>query len=121
SQNVVVDLNQSFPRAVQGGRIAFAVAYVLNTTPSDIQAQITVTSPNAIKLYVDKQPVLQADDASAGATGLANLRSYAGGGGSSTRLLLKVFQRAQDQQFTFAVRFQDQFGNALTNVTGELV
>jgi hypothetical protein len=120
SDNRVVDLNQEFPQAQNSGRVAYAVAYVLNTTAADIQAQITITSPNAIKLYVGKQPVLQASDARAGATGLAVLPSFSTSK-TATRLLLKVFQRANDQQFDFQARFQDQFGNALTNATGEIV
>ena len=118
--NTVVDLNQSFPRAQTAGRIAYAAAYVLNSSPSDIQAQITITSPNAIKLYAGNQPVLQSDNASQGATGLALLPAY-GTGKTTTRMLLKVFQRAGDNGFNFTVRFTDQFGNALTNVTGELI
>ncbi|HJZ88871.1 MAG TPA: hypothetical protein VKN99_27050 [Polyangia bacterium] len=115
-----VDLNQSFPRASTSGRVAYAVAYILNTSTIDIQAQITVVSANAIKLYVGQQPVVQADNAQAGVTGLAVLPAYATAK-SSTRLLLKVFQHATDGSFNFSVRLQDQYGNALTNVTGELV
>jgi hypothetical protein len=120
SPSRVVDLNGTFPQAQNSGRVAYAVAYVLNTSSIDIQAQITITSPNAIKLYVGKQPVLQASDATVGATGLAVLPAY-GTSKTLTRLLLKVFQRAGDQQFQFQTRFQDQFGNPLTNFTGELV
>jgi hypothetical protein len=120
SPSRVVDLNQTFPQAQNSGRVAYAVAYVLNTSAIDIQAQITIVSPNAVKLYVGKQPVVQASDATNGATGLAVLPAYSTGK-SLTRLLVKVFQRANDQQFQFQARFQDQFGNPLTNFTGELV
>jgi hypothetical protein len=120
SPSQIIDLNQTFPQAQNSGRVAYAVAYVLNTTSIDIQAQITITSPNAIKLYVGKQPVLQASDATVGATGLAVLPAYTNSK-SVTRLLLKVFQRANDQRFEFTARFQDQFGTPLTNTTGELV
>lgn len=120
SPATVVDLSQTFPQAQNSGRVAYAVAYVLNASSIDIQAQITITSPNAVKLYVGKQPVLQASDATNGATGLAVLPAYVTSK-TLTRLMIKVFQRAADQQFNFAARFQDQFGNPLTNLTGELV
>jgi hypothetical protein len=120
STSQLVDLNTEFPQAQNSGRVAYAVVYVLNTTSSDIQAQVTIVSPNAVKLYSGKQPVLQSNDASAGATGLAVLPSYTTAKGT-TRLLLKVFQRAQDQRFQFTVAFTDQFGTPLTNTTGELV
>src|SRR5262249_37221821 len=120
SPSAVVDLNQTFPQAQNSGRVGYAVAYVLNTTAIDIQAQITIVSPNAVKLYVGKQPVVQASDATNGATGLAILPAYSTSK-SLTRLLIKVFQRAADQRFQFQARFQDQFGNPLTNFTGELV
>jgi len=120
SPSRVVDLNATFPQAQNSGRVGYAVAYVLNTTAIDIQAQITISSPNAVKLYVGKQPVLQASDANNGATGLAVLPAYATSK-QVTRLMIKLFQRAADQKFEFQARFQDQFGNPLTNTTGELV
>jgi hypothetical protein len=116
-----LDLAAEFPQAANSGRIAYAVAYVLNTTPADIQAQITVVSDNVIKLYVGKNPVLQTANAGGdGAPAFATLPAFANSK-STTRLLLKVFQRAADVNFNFQVKFQDQFGNPLTNTTGELV
>jgi hypothetical protein len=120
SPSATVDFGAEFPQAQNSGRVGYAVAYVINTSPADIQAQITVTSPNAVKLYAGKQPVLQTDNAGGGATALALLPSYTTSR-APTRLLLKVFQRAADPQFNFTVHFQDQFGNVLTNLTGELV
>jgi len=121
SPTALVDLAAEFPQAQNAGRIAYAVAYVINTTPSEIQAQVTVVSPNVVKLYVGKQPVLQTANAGGdGAPAFATFPSYASSK-TTTRLLLKVFQRAADTAFNFTVKFQDQFGRILTNTTGELV
>lgn len=120
SSTTTVDLNSVFPRASTSGRAAYAVAYVINTTPADIQANITVSSGNAIKLYVNNMPILQASNAVNGVSGLTVFPAY-GTGRAVTRLLLKVQQRATDPTFSFSTRFQDQFGNPLTDTSGELV
>jgi hypothetical protein len=120
SDNGNVDLAAAFPRALQNGRAAYAVAYIINTTSFDIQADLTLVSPNAVKLYVGAQPILQANDARAGVTGLATLPAF-GTSRTATRILVKVFQRAQDQRFEFQMFLRDQFGNPLTDVTRELV
>jgi hypothetical protein len=115
-----VDLNLAFPRAQTGGRVAYAVAYIINTSPYDIQAQLTITSPNAVKLWVGAQPIVQSDQAQGGVTGLATLSAW-GAGKTSTRVLVKVLQRAGDNGFNFTMRLTDQLGNPLTDATGELV
>ncbi len=120
SEDGDVDLNAAFPRQETAGRIAYAAAYVLNASANDIQAQLVITSPNAVKLFVDKQPILQSDDATNGVTGLAVFPAFANGK-STTRILLKVLQRPDDQGFGFTLRLFDQFGNVLTDSTGELV
>jgi hypothetical protein len=120
SSNITVDLGTQFPQASNSGRVAYAVAYVINTSPNDIQAQLTITSPNAIKLYADAQPVQQTSNATAGASALVLLPSYRTAN-HAVRLLLKVFQRAGDSAFNFSAQFQDQFGNKLTNTSGELI
>jgi hypothetical protein len=120
SEDGNVDLDAAFPRAQTAGRIAYAVAYVLNASANDIQAQLVISSPNAVKLYVDTQPVLQADDASNGVTGLAVFPAYAARR-STARVLLKVLQRPDDPEFGFSMRLLDQFGNVLSDATGEIV
>ena len=119
--NDEVDLNLSFPRAATAGRVAYAVAYVLNTTGQDIDAQLLVKSENAVKVYVDDRPVAQADNAGpVSTTALARFPAFANEK-KSTRILIKVFQRAADDEFNFSVQLSDQFGNLLTDNTGELV
>ncbi len=115
-----VDLNQPFPRAQTSGRVVYAVAYLINASSADVQAQLTIVSPNAVRLYVDKTPVLQANDARQGATGLALLPAFQTQR-KATRVLLKLFQRPTDTELSFVMRAEDQFGNPLTDATGELL
>ena len=115
-----VDLNVPFPRAQATSRAGYAVAYLMNTSTRDIQTQLTITSPNAIKLYVGNQPILQSDSAQGGVTGLTTLPAW-GAGKTSTRVLIKVLQRTGDTGFGFTMRLSDQFGNLLTDSTGEIV
>lgn len=120
STSRVVDLNTSFPRDATSGRVAYAVAYVVNTTSQDITAQLTISSPNAIRAWVGTSLVAQAEDADGGVSAIAQLPSYSATK-KSTRILIKVFQRAGDDDFTFSVQLRDDLGNLLTDVGRELV
>jgi hypothetical protein len=113
----IVDLNQAFPREATAGRIAYAVAYMMNTTSLDVTAQLTVTSPNAIRVWVGPTLVGQSEDADAGIATIAQLP----GGGVPTRVLIKVLQRANDDDFTFTVQLRDELGNLLTDQSGEVI
>lgn len=115
-----VDLNVPFNRAQTAGRIVYAVAYVINTTGSDIQAQLNITSDDAVKVYVGNQPVLQANNAANGTTALANFPAFSSTQGA-TRVMIKLFQPANVNNLKFSVQLTDAFGNALTDQTGELV
>jgi hypothetical protein len=120
ANNEVVDLNRAFPRDATSGRIAYAVAYVVNTSNLDITAQMEVTSDNALRIYVDDALVAQADDASGGVATIAQLPAF-GNSKKSTRLLFKLFQSADDEEFSFTVQFRDDLGNLLTDASQELV
>jgi hypothetical protein len=109
-----VDLNLVFPRAQTTGRVAFAAAYIINISPVPITAQMEFDSQNALKVYVAQQAVAQSNGGPVAA--LATLPP-----GVPTRVLVKVFQRANDAQFAFSTRLRDEFGNLLTDQTGELV
>jgi hypothetical protein len=115
-----VDLNVAFPRAQTAGRVAYAVAYLINTTPNDLQVQLDFFTPNAIKVYVGNQPVLQTNDARSGQSTIALVPSNTSGK-SSTRILVKLLQRAGDRDFKFRVNLHDLFGNVLTDSSGEIV
>jgi hypothetical protein len=120
SQARDVDLNLVFNRAQATQRVVYAVAYVINTTGVDIDAQVTIKTDDAVKLYVGNTPVLQANNASAGTTALAHFPAFSSASGS-TRLLVKLFQPQNVNNLKFSVQLADQFGNPLTDQTGELV
>lgn len=118
SNNALIDLNQSFPRAATAGRVAYAVVYLVNTTAVDILAQLNVTSANAFRVYVDNQLVAQGDGVTTSA--IAYVPSYSSSN-QSTRVLIKLLQRAGDPDFAFSMQLQDELGNALTDATGEML
>jgi len=113
-----VDLNRAFPRDGTNGRIAYAVAYLVNTTSLDITAQVTIDSPNAARLYVGNTLVAQSDGGQTSA--IAAVPSF-GTAATPTRLMIKLLQRAGDQEFEFTLQLRDELGNLLTDTTGELV
>jgi hypothetical protein len=104
------------------GRVAYAVAYAINTTSADLQnALITINSPNAVLLYVDGRPVAQSQSAGGGTvSGIANFPATTAAH-PSTRILVKVLQRPGDAQFGFSASLADQNNVPLTNTSGELV
>ncbi len=114
-----VDLNAEFPGSVGSGRVAYAVANAINTTGSDIQqAQVTVTSPNAVLLYVGAE----SSQGSAAGNNTVNLTTTLpsfSSSKSSTRIIVKVLQRPDDTQFGFTLNVLQQ-NNAPVS-PGELV
>jgi hypothetical protein len=117
SDNGEVDLNDAFPRAATSGRVAYAVSYAINTVPRAITAQLTVSTQNPIRVYVDGALVAQ-NDQGGGATALLNLPAS---GGTPKRIMIKVLQRADDARFAFTAQLRDELGTLLTDRTGELV
>jgi hypothetical protein len=120
SDEVVVDLNQEFPRVQTAGRVAYATVYVINTAGADINAEMLITSPNSIRVIVDGSPVAQSDDASNGLSALVKFPAFAGSK-KVTRVVLKVLQTSDDAEFAFTVQLRDEFGNPLTDTSGELI
>jgi hypothetical protein len=119
SDSATVDLNTAFPRAATGGRVGYAVSYVINTVPQQIQAQVQIVTNNPIRVYVDGALVAQ-NDQRGGTSAFMTLKP-AGAGSKPVKVLIKLLQRANDQQFSFTAQFRDQLGNLLTDVTRELV
>jgi hypothetical protein len=115
-----IDLNAVFPRAQNSGRIAYAVAYIVNTVPRPIQAQMSIVTNNPIRIYVDGLLVGQ-NDQSGGNTAFLSLPAAGATNAKATKVLIKLLQRANDAQFAFTAQFRDQFGTLLTDVTRELV
>jgi hypothetical protein len=119
SPSATIDFNTVFPRAATGGRVAYAVAYVTNTFPRDIQAQVTIATNNPVAVFSDNGLIAQNPN-SGGTTAIMTFKASAPGA-KPTKVLVKLLQRANDANFSFTAQFSDQFGVLLTNVTGELV
>jgi len=119
SNSTTVDLNTAFPRAATSGRVGYAVSYVVNTVPQQIQAQVQIVTNNAIRVYVDGALVAQ-NDQRGGTSAFITLKP-AGAGSKPVKVLIKLLQRANDPQFSFTAQFRDQLGNLLTDVSRELV
>jgi hypothetical protein len=119
SASNVIDLNQAFPRNATGGRVGYAVSYVVNTIPVPIQAQVQIATQNPVRIYVDGALVAQ-NDQGGGTSAFVNLKP-AGPGAKAVKVLVKLLQRANDPTFSFTAQFRDQLGNLLTDATGELV
>ena len=117
SDNAFVDIEAAFERVDANDEIAYAVAYVMNTSGRDINALITVDSPNDVKLYVGGQSA----QALGGQTSISATLGAFSRTKQITRIMVKVFRDAGDAQFGFSLVFADENGNLLTDVTGELV
>ena len=122
SPSANVDLNTVFPGNPGTGRIAYAVAYLMNSTSSDLQnVLIQVTSPNIVLVYADGRPIAQTVGNGSTAIGIATLPAFSPTK-PSTELLLKVFQGPNDNRFAFSVSLQNQQGNVpLSNTSGEVI
>jgi hypothetical protein len=120
SPAALVDLTQPFG-AAGANRVAYAYANVINTTGSAIQASVTVTSPNAVEVFVGSSVGLGEQAGANTATAVGTFPSFTSAK-STTRILVKVFQRTGDAQFAFTLNLTNLTTNApLTNTTGELV
>jgi hypothetical protein len=120
SPNELVDLTQPFG-AAGSNRVAYAYANVINVTGSDIQASLTVTSPNAVEVLAGSSIALGEQDGPNTANTVATFSSFTSTK-TTTRLLVKVLQRQNDAQFGFTLNLTNLTTNApLTNTTGELV
>jgi hypothetical protein len=119
SANEFVDLNAEFPGSVGSGRVAYAVANLINVSGSDIQqAQVTVQTPNAVLLYVGSASS-QGSLAGNNTVSLSQTLPSFSTAKSSTRILVKVLQRPGDAQFGFTLNVAQQ--NNQTIPPGELL
>jgi hypothetical protein len=120
SPSANVDLTQPFGQA-GANRVAYAYANVINATGSAIQASVTVSSPNAVEVWVGSSIGLAQQNGNNVANAVGNFPSFSATK-QTTRILVKVFQRAADNQFAFTLNLTNLTTNApLTNTTGELV
>ncbi len=114
-----VDLASVFPRNATSGRVAYASAYVVNTVPRQIRAQLTVTTDNPIRIYINGQLVAQ--NVESGGTSAFLTLAPAGGEAKQTRIMIKILQRDTDARFAFTARLRDELGTLLTETTREVV
>jgi hypothetical protein len=114
-----VDLNAEFPGNAGSGRVAYAVANIINATGSDLQqAQVNVTSPNAVLLYVGSESS-QGSQVGNNTVNLSATFPAFSSGKTTTRILVKVLQRPGDTQFGFTLNVAQQ--NNLPFPSGELI
>ncbi|MEO7735820.1 MAG: hypothetical protein ABIY55_33000 [Kofleriaceae bacterium] len=119
SPSANVDLNAVLPG---GGvdHVAYAVSYVLNTQATDLEALLSVDSPNALLIYVDGRRAGQ--KVAGGGPALVDLTlKPAGTTAASSRITIKILQLAAEPAITFKALFTDRHGTPLTLDTRELV
>jgi hypothetical protein len=119
SDGTQVDLNSAFPRAATSGRVAYAASYALNTTRQQLVAQLSISTQNPIRIYLDGVLAAQ-NDQGGGASAVMTL-APAGTSPKPTRILIKLLQRSTDTSFAFTAQLRDEFGTLLTDSTRELV
>jgi len=119
SPGSTIDLDTAFPRAATSGRVAYAVAYLTNTAPIDLTAQVVLTSSNPVRLFVGDALVAQSDGTGQ-ISAIAQLPSFRSAR-TTTRLLVKLLQRSTDDRFRFSLALEDELGNPMTAATGEIV
>lgn len=120
SDSRTVDLNTAFPRSATSGRFAYAVSYAINTVPRPIGAQLVIGTNNPVRVYINGALVAQ-NDASGGTTAFMTLPAAGTANAKPTRIMIKVLQRATDQQLAFTAQLRDELGTALTDASRELI
>ena len=113
-----VNLFDAFPAAVGGqNQLAYAVAYMVNTTGNNLTVSVTASSENDMELFVGDNTDIGLNGSEASVT--VTLPPFEESK-EPTRILLKVLQKA-GQDFSFTMNFTDENGVALTDDTQELV
>jgi hypothetical protein len=113
SQSATVDLLQQFPTPAQSeARVVYAVAYVSNATGNDLQANLTIVTPNAAELIVGPTTVTLQDSGGQNqqTSASATLPSWFATQ-KSTRILVKLLQGANDPSFNFQLSIADEQSN----------
>jgi hypothetical protein len=90
------------------GRIAFAEAYVINSSPLPEEAQFIFDSPNDLLAYVGTSGIARGNGGAS--TAVALLEPFAQNQ-QVTRIMVKLFQSADDADFQFSMRIVDENGN----------
>lgn len=113
-----IDFLQAFAVDDATDQIAYAVAYVINTTTDELETVVTVDSENDVQLFVGDASALGRDGQGVSLTvvlpSFANTKEV-------TRIMLKAIQQVDDATFAFTMQFTDEDNNLLTDATKELV
>lgn len=113
-----IDLLEAFQVANAIDQLAYIVAYVINTTSNELETVVTVASENDVELFVDTASNIGRDGQ--GVSLSVRLPSFKDSK-QVTRIMLKVFQQADEDTFGFTMKFTDRDNNLLTDATKELV
>jgi hypothetical protein len=114
-----VNLLDAFQVADAAGTLAYAVLNVVNTTSNELDVVVNVLSENDVELFVgdDAGDIGRDGD---GVSSTVRLPSF-NDTKEVTRVMLKVFQQADEATFGFTMQFTDDENNLLTDATKELV
>lgn len=123
SDTAFVDLGAEFPRPGTSGRVAYAVAYFVNTTGKPIDANLQVTSPNPLLLITGTGSAATTSQGNGQTTVTARVTLAPFSAAlAPTRVLVKVLQRAGDAKFGFELDLVDATSGApLTDSSGIVV
>jgi len=99
--------------------VAYAATYVINTVPRALRVQLTVTTNNPVRVYVDG--VLVAQNIESGGTSAFFTVAAPGKETKPPRVMLKLLQRSSDARFAFTARLRDELGVGFTDTSRELV
>lgn len=91
--------------AVGNGRIAYAAFYILNTTNRDLDIQIDIATDNEIEGYFENS--IASSPANGGNLSLRSIIPPFAPNTPVPRVLLRVFQAADDAAMAFSVRLVD--------------
>jgi hypothetical protein len=120
SDSQVIDLTKQLRN--NPNRTGYAATYLLNTDPFQRTIQLVVNSPNAGALFVDG--TLRTQNNVGGQTLTTQFQLGAAGSKtplSTAKIMVKLFQSANEQQFQFTAQLQDELGNILTDQNSGLV
>ncbi len=116
-----IDLDARFGNIrANAPRAAYASVYLINADSFPLDVRLEVESDNDIHVYFGDQDQDRRDGGDVVLT--QRIEPFSGGDGDLVRILIKVFEPVDQDDFGFTARFFDNDRNVpLTDETGELV
>jgi hypothetical protein len=99
-----VDVGAAVGGQVGNGRIVYAASYLMNTTQDTLQVELTIQSQNQIEAYFGDQPPVTIQGAG---TVTVNIPPYSPDNPELTRILLRIFEAANDGGAIFSAQLID--------------